>query len=77
MFELSGVRVIEWFLWESISEGSTGIQKQLELLKVRVIGGSSYRECTVAEKYVPVEEWNVSTGSSWVFSEKIKESGFH
>ena len=47
MFELSGVRVIEWFLWESISQGSTGIQKQFELLEVRVIGGSSYRECTV------------------------------
>ena len=47
MFELSGVPVIEWFLWESISEGSTGIQKQLELLDVRVIGGSSYRKCTV------------------------------
>ena len=48
MFELSGIRVIEWFLWEeSISEGSTGIQEQFELLEVRVIGGSSYRECTV------------------------------
>ena len=49
MFELSGVRVIEWFLWESISEGSTRIQKQFELLEVRVIRGSSYRECTVIE----------------------------
>ena len=47
MSELSGVRVIEWFLWESISEGWTEIQKQLELLEVQVIGGSSYRECTV------------------------------
>ena len=46
MFELSGIRVIEWFLWEeSISEDSTGIQEQL--LELRVIGGSSYRECTV------------------------------
>ena len=42
MFELSGVRVIEWFLWESISEGSTGIQKQFELLEVRVIGSVLY-----------------------------------
>ena len=46
-----GVRVIKWFLWESISEGSTGIKKQFEfefeLLEVRVIGGSSYRECTI------------------------------
>ena len=49
MFELSGIRVIEWFLWESISEGSTRIQKQFELLEVRVIRGSSYRECTVIE----------------------------
>ena len=47
MFELSEVRVIEWFLWESISESSTGIQKQFDLLEVRVIGGSSYRQCTV------------------------------
>ena len=47
MFELSGVGVIEWFLWESISEGWTGIQKQLELLEVQVVGGLSYRECTV------------------------------
>ena len=47
MFELSGVWVIEWFLSESISEALTGIQKQFELLKVRVIGDLSYRECTV------------------------------
>ena len=47
MFELLGVRVVEWFLWESIGEGSTGIQKQFELLEVRVIGGWSYQECTV------------------------------
>ena len=47
MFELSRVRVTEWFLWESISEGSAGIQKQFELLEVQVIGDSSYQECTV------------------------------
>ena len=50
MFELSRVRVIEWFLWESIREGSTRIQKQFELLEVRVIGGSSYWECNVFGK---------------------------
>ena len=47
MFELSGVWVIEWFLWESISEGSAGIQKQFELLEIWVIGVSSYGDDTV------------------------------
>ena len=46
-FDLANVWVIKWLLWESISEGSTGIQKQLELLKLWVIEGSSYWECTV------------------------------
>ena len=32
---------------KSISEGSTEIQKQFELLEVRVIGTLSYGECTV------------------------------
>ena len=52
MFELSGVRVIEWFLWESVSEGSTGIQKQFDLLDVRIIGGSSYQECTLISNFM-------------------------
>ena len=37
--------------YESISEGSMGIQKQFELLEVRVIGSSSYRECTVVADF--------------------------
>ena len=57
MFELLGVWVIEWFLWESISEGSTGIQKQFELLEVRVIGGSSYLEYTVSIANVLKRTW--------------------
>ena len=32
---------------KSISEGSTEIQKQFELLEVRVVGTLSYGECTV------------------------------
>ena len=47
MFELSGVRVIECFLWESNSEGSRGMEKQFVLLEVRVIEGSSYRDFTI------------------------------
>ena len=27
------------------------------------------------EKNVPVEEWTVSTGSSWLLSEKMKKMG--
>ena len=42
MFKLSGVQAIEWFLWESVSEGSMGIQKQFELLEVQVIRGYIY-----------------------------------
>ena len=35
------------------------------------------RNEVLPEKYVPVEEWAVSTGSSWLLSEKMKEYGFH
>ena len=35
------------------------------------------RNEVLPEKYVPVEEWTVSTGSSWLLSEKMKEYGFH
>ena len=31
----------------------------------------------LAKKYVLVEQWTVSTGSSWLLSEKIEENGFH
>ena len=41
-FELSGV-----FLWESISEGSRGMQKQFESLEVWVIVSSSYQDYAV------------------------------
>ena len=29
----------------------------------------------LAEKYVPVKEWTVSTGRRWLLSEKMKENG--
>ena len=38
---------------------------------------STIRDEELTEKYVPVEEWTVSTGSSWQLSEEIKENGFH
>ena len=41
-FGLSGV-----FLYENSAQGSRGMQNQLDVVKVRVIGGSSYRESTV------------------------------
>ena len=56
---------MEWFLWESIGEGSMGIQKQFKLLEVQVIGGSSYWECTVyytvtnlyLQLHIPNKSW--------------------
>ena len=38
---------------------------------------STSRDKGLAEKYVSVEEWTVSTGSSWQLSEKMEENGFH
>ena len=37
---------------------------------------STSRNERLSEKHVPVEEWTVSTGSSWLLSEKMKENGF-
>ena len=37
---------------------------------------STSRNETMSEKYVPIEEWTVSTGSSWLLSEKMKEYVF-
>ena len=31
----------------------------------------------LVKKYVPVEEWTVSNGRSWLLSEKMEENGFH
>ena len=42
----------------------------------KILVSTSWNE-GLAEKYVPVEEWVVSTGSSWLLYEKIKENGFH
>ena len=40
---------------------------------------STSRNKGMTEKYVPVEEWTVSTGSNWLLSETktMKENGFH
>ena len=45
----------------------------LFLVDVKLVSTSRYER--LAEKYVPIEEWTVSTGSSWLLSEKMKESG--
>ena len=38
---------------------------------------STSQDERLTEKYVPVEKWTVSTGSSWLLSEKMEENGFH
>ena len=48
MFELTDVRVNEWFLQESIRKWSRDRRKQFGTMKVRVIWYSSYREFTVS-----------------------------
>ena len=52
MFELLGVGVIEWFLWGSISEGSTGIQKQFELSGVYCTWVKSEPQISRKERFI-------------------------
>ena len=37
---------------------------------------STSRNERLAEKYIPIEEWTVFTGSSWLLSENMKENRF-
>ena len=38
---------------------------------------STSRDEEFTGKYIPVEKWAVSTGSSWQLSKKMKQNGFH
>ena len=58
--ELMDVRIMGGFVWESISDGSMGIQKQFELLQVRAI---------VIFAYCFFYEYTILINDIFIFSE--------